>query len=290
MDFLVNLSSFEKFLERPVAEPAGVQEMMIILWIVITLIIAVSARGEDLTTLYPEPLGYRRVAVEAGSFAEYVRHLAVLPDTASVRYYDGRQVQQWPGSPRVIDMPFLFRTDVEQCADMALRLVSEYFWETGKADSLAFRLQNGQEISWREWSVGRRLRYDAESDRHVVSQDAADSSRTAFEEFLYYLFHWTGSVALKRDLRRIAASELQPGDLIVQNTSGAMGHVSVILDAAVNDDGERLYLIANGWTPAQSMFIRQPQAGEGSDGWFTLAGYERHLQGYRFGPFELRRF
>ncbi len=263
---------------------------MIISWIVITVMIAVSANGEDLTTLYPEPAGYRRVAVAAGSFAEYVRGRAVLSDTAVVRYFDGRQVQQGPGSPRVIDLPFLFRTDVEQCADMALRLVSEYFWETGKADSLSFRLQNGQQIEWREWRAGRRLRYDAQSDRHVVSRGAADSSRAAFEGFLYYLFHWTGSVALKRDLRRVSASELQPGDLIVQNTSGAMGHVSVILDAAVNGEGERLYLIANGWTPAQSMFIRQPQAGEGVDGWFTLAGYERHLQGYRFGPFELRRF
>jgi hypothetical protein len=264
--------------------------MMIILWIVITLIVATGAFGENLTTLYPEPAGYRRVAVEAGSFAEYVRNLAVLPDTAAVRYYDGRRVQQWPGSSRVVDLPFLFKSDVEQCADMALRLVSEYFWQAGQADSLAFRLQNGQEIGWREWRAGRRLRYDAESDRHVRSREAADSSRAAFEEFLFYLFHWTGSVALKRDLRRITASELRPGDLIVQNTSGAMGHVSVILDAAVNGDGERLYLIANGWTPAQSMFIRQPQEGEGSDGWFSLAGYERHLRGYQFGPFELRRF
>ncbi len=290
MDFLVNLSSFEKNLERKFAKLGGVQFMMIISWIVITLIIVAGAHGEDLATLYPEPTGYRRVAIEPGSFAEYVRHLAVLPDTASVRYYDGRPVQQWPGNTRVLDMPFLFCSDVEQCADMALRLVSEYFWQTDRADSLAFRLQNGQEIVWREWRAGQRFRYDAQSDRHVRSRGAADSSRTAFEEFLFYLFHWTGSVALKRDLRRIAASDLQPGDLIVQNTSGAMGHVSVILDAAVNAEGERLYLIANGWTPAQSMFIRQPQAGEGIDGWFSLAGYERHLSGYRFGPFELRRF
>lgn len=249
-----------------------------------------AADAASLQATFPAPAGYARIAVAAESFAASVRSLTVLPDSVPVRYADGRICGTWPAGTRVVDLPFLFRADLEQCTDMALRLFAEYAWARGSADGLEFRLQNGQRIAWREWRAGRRLRFDSAAHRHVVAPARADSSRVEFEQFLHYLFLWTGSAALKRDLQAVEAGDLLPGDLIVQNTTGAMGHVSVILDVAQDSSGHRLYLIGNGWTPAQSFFVRIARPDEGSDGWFTLAGYENHLSVYGFGPFNFRRW
>ncbi len=249
-----------------------------------------AAGAASLQAAFPAPAGYARIAVAAESFAASVRALTVLPDSVPVRYADGRICGTWPAGTRVVDLPFLFRADLEQCTDMALRLFAEYAWARGSADGLEFKLQNGQRIAWREWRAGRRLRYDSAARRHVVAPARADSSRAEFEQFLHYLFLWTGSAALKRDLQAVEAGDLRPGDLIVQNTTGAMGHVSVILDVAQDSSGHRLYLIGNGWTPAQSFFVRIARPDEGSDGWFTLAGYENHLSVYGFGPFNFRRW
>lgn len=254
------------------------------------LLLGCEAGAVTLQATIPPPTGYERIAVVAESFGASVRSLKVLPDSVPVRFADGRICQMWPAGTRVVDMPFLFRVDLEQCTDMALRLYAEYHWARGSADSLEFKLQNGQRIAWREWRAGRRLRFDSAANRHVTAPSTTDSTRAEFERFLHYLFLWTGSAALQRDLPEVRADDLRPGDLIVQNTTGAMGHVSVILDVAQGSGGQRLYLIGNGWTPAQSFFVRMARSDEGIDGWFTLAGYEKHLSVYGFGPFNFRRW
>mgnify|MGYP001107024683 CR=1 FL=1 len=88
----------------------------------------------------------------------------------------------------------------------------------------------------------------------------------------------------------VALDSLQPGDMIVQNRTGGMGHLSIIFDICADDSDERLYLIGSGWTPAQEIIIHRAAADEGSGHWFTLEGYRRHLEAFDFGPFTYRRF
>jgi len=184
----------------------------------------------------------------------------------------------------------LCSADLEQCADWPLRLYADHLRDHDLQGMISFRLQNGQTHSWPEWSSGNRLQFDQRSNRHIVKQTVPDSGRESYVGYLRYLFHWAGSLALLNYLTPVPAKDLLPGDLIVQNTTGGMGHVSLILDICANMDGERLYLIGNGWTPAQEFFVRKPDDGEGTGYWFTLDGYEQHLAPYDFGPFRFRRF
>jgi hypothetical protein len=95
---------------------------------------------------------------------------------------------------------------------------------------------------------------------------------------------------MKAYLEPVSEDQLQPGDMIVQNTTGGIGHASIIIDKARNENGDALYLIANGWTPAQTPFIWKAGEENGSGYWFTLDGYRRHMQPFNFGPFEFRNF
>lgn len=298
MEFLVYLSLINKiFIVTPKFDGADKFDKSVTIvkcirrrmWLAIALLgLVAPVAAQSLDSVFVPPAGYQRRPVAAGSFAAYLRQLPIAADTTPVRRFDGRAAN-WPGC-LVVDLPFLFCADLEQCADMALRLYSEYQWRNGNAQELRFTLQNGQPMNWADWCAGKRRRYESALDRHVVSKTSADSSRGSFEQFLAYLFAWSGSVAVKRDLAAVIEADLNAGDLIVQNNTGAMGHVSVILDVAYDSIGNRLFLIGNGWTPAQNFFIRKPGEDEGSGWWFSLEGYEHHLAPFRFGAFHYRRF
>lgn len=263
---------------------------MIRLTFILALLVTVNCVAASLESTFAVPDGYQRVAAETHSYASYLRNLQVLPDSARVLNFKGDPVSFWPDDVRVLDIAFLFPEDLEQCADMGLRLYSEHMWSQGRADELTFPLQNGQRISWAEWKQGRRLQLNETGTRHIHKVVAADDSRNSFNEFLRYLFYWTGSAGMKSGLKKVDESELRPGDMIIQNEGGGMGHLSIILDMAQNTSGEKLYLIGNGWTPAQSFFIHKATAGNGDDYWFTIDGYRRHLSRFSFGPFNFRRF
>ncbi len=86
--------------------------------------------GMEIATHIGVPLGFERLDVEAGSFAEYLRQLPLNPDGASVLYYDGREKRNTGVYVAVVEMSLGDR-DLQQCADAIMRLRGEYFCGCG---------------------------------------------------------------------------------------------------------------------------------------------------------------
>ena len=81
-----------------------------------------------------------------------------------------------------------------------------------------------------------------------------------------------------------------PGDCIVQNDDGGIGHVSMILSSCHNAAGDIYYLIGFSFMPAQEFHIENAMQ-FGKDGWFTLHGYYEFLKNHLdLGEPVLRRF
>ena len=214
----------------------------------------------------PPPRGFKRIEQKKGTFARFVQTLPLKP---------GREIMTWTGKPlakrcfdvlAVVDMPLLFKQDLEQCADFAMRLWAEWHRRTGKLDRLALVDYPGRPRPFK----GAAKEYPA---------------------FLRSVFSGANSHSLKQGLKRIEPRDARPGDLIVQNETGGIGHVSVILDICENAEGKRLYLIGFSFMPAQELHIERARKPQGRRGWFTLAGFydylARHLP---FGKPVLRRF
>jgi hypothetical protein len=236
------------------------------------------------------PAGYQRLEYNESSYQSFIESLPLKRKGAVAKTWDDEEADQWQGEYRVLNMEFLFDEDLEQCADIAYRLFAEYHYSRGNHDKIEFRLQNGQLLSWDNWRSGRRLRYDAVLDSHVVQIAPADSDRDSFRDFLRYLFYWSGSWAVRKFVPAVDADGLTPGDMIVQNETGGPGHLSIIFGVCENEQRERLYLIGNGWTPAQDVILHKPNESEGIGYWFTIDGYRKHLSAFDFGPFRFRRF
>ena len=249
----------------------------------------IAADGKDLLHRFAEPPGCRRVSVKDASYAAYLRKLALKPHGTKVRDYSGDVVHWGRELGAVVDMDLVGSksgADLQQCADVGVRLFAEYHWKAKTADTVVMPLQNGQRISWRDWRRGTRGK--VVGNRHRFTRDArADASYATFRGYLAYVMNWLGSAGVKRGAKKVAEGDVQAGDLYVQNSTGAIGHVSVILDRCESDSGS-LYLVGEGYMPAQDTHVMLPSPGEGIGAWFTLEGLRKHHAGFGSGVF--RRF
>ena len=90
------------------------------------------------------PLGYTRVAAPKGSYTEWLRELPLKKKGSKVKLYTGGNARfQWL-SAAVIDLPML--SNAEQCADMTMRIRSEYLFSQGRYSEIRFTDVNGKRL------------------------------------------------------------------------------------------------------------------------------------------------
>ena len=81
----------------------------------------------------------------------------------------------------------------------------------------------------------------------------ADTSYANFRRFLDKVFQYAGTLSLARDTKAVQRNEAQGGDFFV--APGSPGHVVIIIDVCENEEGEKLYLMGQGFMPAMSFHI-----------------------------------
>ena len=223
---------------------------------------AMPARIADL----PTPAGYSRMVIADESFGAFIRSLPLKRDMRIHAWNGAEIVNPMYSVLAVVDAPLLFKADLEQCADFCMRFWADWHRARGRTRELALFDFGGKRV---------RLATSGLSERN----------------FLRRAFAYSNSHSLKKGCVEVPESELCPGDLVVQNERGGIGHVSMIVDACESKKGERLYLIGFGFMPAQEFHIERASAGEGLGGWFTLKGFESYLsEKLNVGRPVLRRF
>jgi hypothetical protein len=213
------------------------------------------------------PEGYFRVEFPEKSYSNWIQNLP-LKENNIILDYRGNII-----SPNcfysvfaVVDMPLLFNSDLEQCADYCMRFWAEYHKDMNRLDSLYLFDYSGNKKKF------------------------ASSGKT-YTNFLKWAFASSNSYSLKMGCKKVSRDELIPGDMIVQNEKGGIGHASVILDVCKSKEGEKLYLIGYSFMPAQEFHIEKAGSTRGTGGWFTLRKYFEYLEAYLpLGKPTLRRF
>lgn len=227
------------------------------------------------------------MALAAGSFGAWLRHLPLLPSGSAVRAYDGRLILD--GDHRalaaVVDLD-LSRRDRQQCADTIIRLRGEYLWASGRAEQARFLWAGGKRFAFSEWQRGLR---PVKLGRGWSFEPRArpSSGYPAFRAYLEHLFTWTGTMNLAGEPRPPPSSSPQPGDFFIQG--GSPGHAVIILDLARARNGRQRALLGQGFMPAQDLHVLRAEDGSP---WFELVP-DRPVRTPFWRPFhwtELRRF
>jgi hypothetical protein len=206
------------------------------------------------------PPGFTRVAAPDDSFAAWLRGLPLREAGARVRLFDGRDKPHQDGVFAVVDID-VGATDLQQCADAVIRLRAEYLWAAGCAERVAFDFTSGDAARWSLWRKGQR---PVVSGRKVSWQPRSrpDASYASFQRYLRSVFTYAGSASLARELEAVAdPSGVRPGDVFIQG--GFPGHAVLVVDVAQNAQGERRFLIAQSYMPAQDIHVlRNPEERE----------------------------
>lgn len=198
------------------------------------------------------PEGFRRVKAAPGSFGAWLRALPVRPGRPAVRLFDGRKKGNQLAHHLVLDVDVSPR-DLQQCADAVIRLRAEYLFGNACRDQIAFNFTSGDAARWKDWQQGVRPLVNGNQVGWEKSA-SPDASAANFRRYLETVFTYAGSASLEQELLPVAdPAKLAIGDVFIQG--GFPGHAVLVVDVAENATGDRAFLLAQSYMPAQDIHI-----------------------------------
>jgi hypothetical protein len=210
------------------------------------------------------PRGFERVSVEAGSFAAFLRDLPLRDGRGTVYLNDGRAKPDQDLHIAVIAID-TGKRDLQQCADAVIRMRAEYLFASGHADEICFRAVSGDAMPYASYRRGLRPPRGRASP--WVAEAAPDSSWTGFRAYLDRVFGIANTASLARELTPVRdVRAIEAGDVYIEGArAGRFGHAVLVLDVAQDASGERVFLIAQSYMPAQDVHVlideREPNLG-----------------------------
>ena len=221
----------------------------------------INPEGNTLFTRFITPKGYKRVEAAEGSFAHFIGNYNLEPDGTPVYYFDKRQKG---GEGHVA----VFSMEVAQ-------------------DKISFTFVDGFVCDYQHWRQGYRVKFS--NDKPYWEQSAnPDSGEETFKKYLRIVFAYSSTLSMEKESRPVDISEIQVGDIFIKG--GSPGHVVMVADICENEAGEKAFLLAQGFMPAQSFhIIKNPTHSE--DPWYyeSEIKYPFRTQNYTFDEGSLKR-
>ena len=248
----------------------------------------IEEQGNTVASRVKLPENYARVPYPAGSFQQYLRSFKLLPAGAEVINYTGKSYVYQRGHVGVLDLS-VPDNGLQQCADALIRLRAEYLWQAGRKDEIGFNFTSGDYCSWKYYAQGYRPVINGNDVRFEKSA-SADHSKANFYRYLNLIFTYSGTQSLHDELIHITdPDEMQLGDMLVY--PGFPGHIIMAVDEISNANGEKLFIFAQGNTPAQSVHMLKNLNDSKRSPWYEYPqGDSFGIPTYTFTEFKCIRF
>lgn len=207
--------------------------------------------GNTLDTRILVPNGYTRVLSETEEITGFIRNLPLKDNDSPVLIYDGSPIYNQNNHVAIFNID-IGQRDLQQCADSAMRIYAEYYWSLEKYDKIAFHLTNGFYMDYTKWREGYRIQVSG-NDVTWKKTASYDDSYETFIKYMEMVFAYAGTLSLTAESNSISLDDLLPGDILLEG--GSPGHCVMVVDMAVSEDGNRCFLLAQGYMPAQDFHI-----------------------------------
>ncbi|MEM9052977.1 MAG: DUF4846 domain-containing protein [Bacteroidota bacterium] len=223
--------------------------------------------GNTVESRYKPPTGFERIESEESSFAEYLRNLPLKDVGSTVRYFNGSTKENRNVYSGVVDLEIGDR-DLHQCADAIMRLRAEYLWKQKRFDEIHFNFTNGFRVDYAKWMEGNRVVVERNKTFWRNSAAPANDYDT-FWKYLEIIFSYAGTLSLSEELNSVPAEKMEIGDVFIQG--GSPGHAVIVVDMAVNEDkGQKMFMLAQSYMPAQEIQILVNPNDRSSGSWYSL--------------------
>ena len=245
----------------------------------------------------PLPSGYRRIPAQQGSFAAWLRTVPLKKDR-KVRLYDGSPKPNQEAQFAVLDVS-VGNSDLQQCADAVMRLRAEFLYSRRDFKAIEFPTEQGIRLNFAEWAAGKRWRLSrgslvAYQTRAAapggvgLGSDSVLGNRKCFWEYLETVFSFCGTRTLEKQLDPLTSDgAMHIGDVFIRG--GSPGHAMLVVDMGADTMGRKIYMLAQGYMPAQDIHIVRDYGSPGLSPWYPV-GYDRPVNTpeWVFYPGQLR--
>lgn len=245
-----------------------------------------NAAGNTVHERFLPPEGYKRTTTD--SFGWYLRALPLQSHGALVHLYNGDKKSRQNVHAAVIKMD-VGKKDLQQCADAVMRLRAEYLYQHRKYDDVHFNFTNGFSADYSKWRQGYRIAVNGNEVAWVKKQQA-DTSYASFRQYMDVVFTYAGTLSLSRELKSKPLSQIQSGDVWIQG--GSPGHAVIVIDVAVNGKGEKIFMLAQSYMPAQEIHILRNPENEKISPWYSAKDITTEVVApeWTFDITDLKRF
>ncbi len=226
----------------------------------------INTKGDSIVTRVMVPEGYQRVAYDRGTFAEYLRNYKLKPYGSKIINYDDSEyfAQHWHEAILEVPVP---ANGLQQCADALMRIRSEYLWDTNRKDEIGFKFTSGHYCSWKKYAEGYRPK--VKGNKVTFHKTAtANHSKPNFYKYLNLIYTYAGTLSMYNELQKVAIKDIRIGDMLVK--PGTPGHIEIIVDEIINEEGTKMYLLAQGNTPAQSVCLLKNFENTETSPWYVF--------------------
>lgn len=210
------------------------------------------------------PYGYSRIPAQSNDFVSYIRTIPLKEKGTKIHLYTGGEANLQNLGYAVLDLPLL--SNSEQCADCCIRLRAEHLYATHQYSRIAFSDVNG-----------------------VKQKYTGGNSRPAFEKYLKRVYGVASTYSLRQEMNNRKLSEIQPGDVFVyaaiDRPGNKYGHAVMVADVAENEDGERVFLLVEGNTPARDMHLMRNWRNLWFSPWFYV---DEDAETFRLSAFKFK--
>jgi hypothetical protein len=266
----------------------------------------INKEGITIGERYPTPEGYTRNEVGKNSFGEFLRNQKLKPygekalfyngrvklfydNTGRGRafYYDGRQKKSSEVYDSVLDVDVGDR-DLHQCADAVMLLRAEHLYSQGRYNEIRFNFVSGFKADYKKWMEGYRIYVTRNRASYYKATDPSNSYES-FRNYMDMVMAYSGTISLEKELESVNIEDMEIGDVFI--VGGEPGHAIIIMDMAVNEDGEKLFLLAQSSMPAQQTQILINPLDKSISPWYSLKGKEKLITPqWKFELDQLKRF
>jgi len=221
---------------------------------------------KTIQTRFRAPNGYETTQGEAGSYAHYLQNLPLKPNGTDVLLYNG-SVKKNKVHAAVIDME-IGKKNLQQCADAIMRLRGEYLYQANRKNEIAFNFTNGFRAAYSEWMKGNRMQVQG-NETKWVQQAAPSDTYAGFRKYMDLIFNYAGTRSLEKELISVnKITDIQIGDVFIQG--GSPGHAVLVVNVAKNPKtGEKLFLLAQSYMPAQDIHILNNVKNKSISPWYS---------------------
>ena len=127
-----------------------------------------------------------------------------------------------------------------------MRLRAEYLYQRNDVDAISFTDNNGTSYVYKP-----------------------PFSRKYFDAYLDKVFGMCGTASLSKQLRtKVDLKNIEPGDVLIRG--GFPGHAVIVMDVAINKAGNKIFLLAQSYMPAEDIHVLNNPSNKDISSWYKV--------------------